>query len=199
MCKESTILRAICNINFFDSSLSFSLWERKQNNELPLITDSQNLSLFLETSEIESARVSIDWLIHQTLEMVRKKVPEWLNSTMWSTPPPPSSYDDGLLRHSPVTKMKEEAQSVSVAPRLNSAPPPSSTASVPSPSHRPRNGSSISGGSGEYGNSVGPSAEDFSRQAHVSAEVNATFLFCFINTKFSNSSSSVLSSNCSVS
>ncbi|CAL9213734.1 unnamed protein product [Arabidopsis halleri] len=104
--------------------------------------------------------------------MVRKKVPEWLNSTMWSTPPPPSSYDDGLLRHSPVTKMKEEAQSISVAPRLNSAPPPSSTASVPSPSHRPRNGSSISGGSGEYGNSVGPSAEDFSRQAHVSAELS---------------------------
>jgi len=113
--------------------------------------------------------------------MVRKKVPEWLNSTMWSTPPPPSSYDDGLLRHSPVTKMKEEAESISVAPRLNSAPPPSSNTSVPSPSHRPRNGNSISGGSGEYGHSVGPSAEDFSRQAHVSAEVNATFLFCFIN------------------
>lgn len=110
--------------------------------------------------------------------MVRKKVPEWLNSTMWSTPPPPpSSYDDGLHRHSPVTKMKEEAQSISVAPRLNSAPPPSSTASVPSPSHRPRNGSSISGASGEYGNSVGPSSEDFSRQAHLSAEVNETFLF----------------------
>ncbi|ANM60993.1 Ypt/Rab-GAP domain of gyp1p superfamily protein [Arabidopsis thaliana] len=104
--------------------------------------------------------------------MVRKKVPEWLNSTMWSTPPPPSSYDDGLLRHSPVTKMKEEAESISVAPRLNSAPPPSSNTSVPSPSHRPRNGNSISGGSGEYGHSVGPSAEDFSRQAHVSAELS---------------------------
>lgn len=102
--------------------------------------------------------------------MVRKKVPEWLNSTMWSTPPPPSSFNDDatLLRHSPATKMssmkKQEAESISVTP------PPSTASSVPSP--RPRNnGSSISG---EYGNSsVAPSsAEDFSRQAHLSAELS---------------------------
>ena len=109
--------------------------------------------------------------------MVRKKVPEWLNSTMWSTPPPspsPSFNDDDatLLRHSPATKMssmkKQEAESISVTP------PPSTASSVPSP--RPRNnGSSISG---EYGNSsVAPSsAEDFSRQAHLSAEVNCKSL-----------------------
>ena len=105
--------------------------------------------------------------------MVRKKVPEWLNSTMWSTPPSqPSSFNDDstLLRHSPATKMssmkKQEAESISVTP------PPSTASSVQSPSPRPRNnGSSISG---EYGNSsVAPSsAEDFSRQAHLSAEVN---------------------------
>lgn len=122
--------------------------------------------------------------------MVRKKVPEWLNSTMWSTPPPPpSSNDGGLHRHSPanrISSMKEEPESISVASRLNSAPPPSSTASsVPSPSPRPRNGSSISGGSGEYGNSVAPSAEDFSRQAHVTAEVNATFLFLGLSMQLS--------------
>lgn len=107
--------------------------------------------------------------------MVRKKVPEWLNSTMWSTPPSqPSSFNDDstLLRHSPATKMssmkKEEAESISVTP------PPSTASSVPS--RRPRNnGSSISG---EYGNSsVAPSsAEDFSRQAHLSAEVNCNLL-----------------------
>lgn len=99
-------------------------------------------------------------------------MPEWLNSTMWSAPPPPSSFnDDGLLRNPPSTKMSsmkkdEEAESISVTP------PPSTASSVPPPSPRPRNGSSISG---EYGNSssVPPSsAEDFSRQAHLSAEVN---------------------------
>ncbi|KAF2620098.1 hypothetical protein F2Q68_00038316 [Brassica cretica] len=105
--------------------------------------------------------------------MVRKKVPEWLNSTMWSTPPSqPSSFNDDstLLRHSPATKMssmkKQEAESISVTP------PPSTASSVQSPSPRPRNnGSSISG---EYGNSsVAPSsAEDFSRQAHLSAELS---------------------------
>lgn len=119
--------------------------------------------------------------------MVRKKVPEWLNSTMWSTPPPPSSNDDGLLQHSPATKissMKEQREPISVASRLNSAPPPSTASSVPSPSTRPRNGSSISGGSGEYGNSVGPSSEDFSRQVHLTAEVNATFLFLVYRCNF---------------
>ncbi|KAH0905607.1 hypothetical protein HID58_037434, partial [Brassica napus] len=96
--------------------------------------------------------------------MVRKKVPEWLNSTMWSAHPPPSSFndDDGLLLHSPATKMKEEeeSESISFASRLNFALP------VPSPSPRQRNNDSniISG--------VVPSGEDFSRQAHLSAELS---------------------------
>ncbi|CAG7909102.1 unnamed protein product [Brassica rapa] len=96
--------------------------------------------------------------------MVRKKVPEWLNSTMWSAHPPPSSFndDDGLLLHSPATKMKEEeeSESISFASRLNFALP------VPSPSPRQRNnGSNIISG-------VVPSGEDFSRQAHLSAELS---------------------------
>uniref|UniRef100_M4DFS8 Rab-GAP TBC domain-containing protein n=1 Tax=Brassica campestris TaxID=3711 RepID=M4DFS8_BRACM len=95
--------------------------------------------------------------------MVRKKVPEWLNSTMWSAPPPPSSFnDDHLLLHSPAAKMKEEqeSESISVASRLNPAPPPSTA----SPRQR-NNGSNIISG-------VVPSGEDFSRQAHLSAELS---------------------------
>ncbi|KAL0649942.1 hypothetical protein Bca4012_092633 [Brassica carinata] len=39
--------------------------------------------------------------------MVRKKASEWFNSTMWSAPPPPLSFndDDG---HSPATKVNEK-------------------------------------------------------------------------------------------
>lgn len=111
--------------------------------------------------------------------MVRKKVPEWLNSTMWSTPPPPSSLDDDpLLRNSHSTKMssmKKEEDTISVTP-----PPSTAASSVQSPSARPRNNGSSSISS-EYGNSsvVPPSsAEDFSRQAHLSAEVKCkTFIF----------------------
>ncbi|CAH2035087.1 unnamed protein product, partial [Thlaspi arvense] len=108
--------------------------------------------------------------------MVRKKIPEWMNGTMWSTPPPPPTNDDAFLRCSPSTKIPS-TESNSDASRLNPAHPPSTASSVPSPSPRPRNGSNVpGGGSGEYRNSVGPSAENLSRQAHLTVENFRFFL-----------------------
>lgn len=143
-------------------SLSFSSFSEKRRGE-------RNIELRFD---LKFDSISID-LIQSLAEMVRKKVPEWLNSTMWSAPPPPSSFndDDGLLLHSPAAKMKEEqeSESIFVASRLNPAPPPSTA----SPRHR-NNGSNIISG-------VVPSAEDFSRQAHLSVEVNCANLHSFIN------------------
>lgn len=140
-------------------SLSFSSFSEKRRGE-------RNIELRFD---LKFDSISID-LIQSLAEMVRKKVPEWLNSTMWSAPPPPSSFnDDHLLLHSPAAKMKEEqeSESISVASRLNPAPPPSTA----SPRHR-NNGSNIISG-------VVPSAEDFSRQAHLSAEVNCKPSFLY--------------------
>ncbi|KAL5781401.1 hypothetical protein ACOSP7_006430 [Xanthoceras sorbifolium] len=63
--------------------------------------------------------------------MVKKKVPDWLNSSLWSTAPPPE--DDRLHRHSP-----KPIAATTVEPALPVAPaPPPAPAPVPAPAPAP--------------------------------------------------------------
>ncbi|GFY93070.1 Ypt/Rab-GAP domain of gyp1p superfamily protein [Actinidia rufa] len=95
--------------------------------------------------------------------MVKKRVPDWLNSSLWSSPHPPSTspYDGGedyRLRRS----SSAEESPVPVPPPLAATPEP------PKVEIRDRmNDSSDNGGSG----SGSPSVEDISRQAQLVQEV----------------------------
>ncbi|GKV16697.1 hypothetical protein SLEP1_g27302 [Rubroshorea leprosula] len=102
--------------------------------------------------------------------MVKKRVPDWLNSSLWSSPP----TDDRLLRYSAASTPEPALQPpVAVSPpaaaRPNPSPPPRpetrdlahSNNIDDSKSNNDRNGSS----------SV-PSPEDFSRQAQLLAELS---------------------------
>ncbi|XP_010542986.1 PREDICTED: TBC1 domain family member 13-like [Tarenaya hassleriana] len=103
--------------------------------------------------------------------MVKKKVPEWLNSAMWSTTPP---NDDRLFRHSSATIIsptKAEPPLTSVASRHDPSPPPVSPSPSPSPRY-PRNGTAVSDGGEDNGVSVRPSAEEISRQAQLASELS---------------------------
>ncbi|XP_010522393.1 PREDICTED: TBC1 domain family member 13 [Tarenaya hassleriana] len=105
--------------------------------------------------------------------MVKKKVPEWLNSTMWAAPPP-HAVDDRLLRNSSaitILPAKTEPPLASVAAKHDPSPPPASPAPSPSPSYS-RNGNNVSGGDGENGASVGLSPEEISRQAQLASELS---------------------------
>lgn len=64
--------------------------------------------------------------------MVKKKVPDWLNNSLWSTtttPPPPSPDDDRLQRY--VAPKPVTAAAATEPPGPDAAPPP------PAPTHAP--------------------------------------------------------------
>ncbi|XP_059445745.1 uncharacterized protein LOC132177436 isoform X2 [Corylus avellana] len=104
--------------------------------------------------------------------MVKKRVPEWLNSSLWTSTPAPED-DDRLQRNS----TRPTTTTISSPPVVYPGPPPSSAEAEPpkppeikdyptnnSDSHdRAHNGTS---------EDAGPSAEDISRQAQLFAEIS---------------------------
>ncbi|OMO88606.1 hypothetical protein COLO4_20169 [Corchorus olitorius] len=114
--------------------------------------------------------------------MVRKRVPDWLNSSLWSTTP----NDDRLQRYSPSpTTATTTATTASVAeptvqPPVPVPPPvapsrPQSTSTPPKSESRDplhSNSSYDSNNNDQNGGSSGISPEDISRQAQLLAELS---------------------------
>lgn len=103
--------------------------------------------------------------------MVKKRVPEWLNSSLWTSTPSPD--DDDRQRNS---TRPTSTITISSPPAVEPRPPPvSAGAEPPKPPEAkdyPTN-NSASNDRAYNGTSedAGPSAEDISRQAQLLAEV----------------------------
>ncbi|XP_062109188.1 uncharacterized protein LOC133819843 [Humulus lupulus] len=107
--------------------------------------------------------------------MVKKSVPDWLNSSLWSSTPPPD--DDRFQRYSskPISTTTAAGTSASEPPRVNPpvpVPPPSAVAEREPPSRREISEDSRFGEEVVNGVSSAPSAEDISRQAQLLAELS---------------------------
>ncbi|XP_038991774.1 TBC1 domain family member 13-like [Hibiscus syriacus] len=111
--------------------------------------------------------------------MVRKRVPDWLNSSLWSATP----ADDRLNRYSPSPTTASGAFSEStLQPPAPVAPPPAAAAaskpqSTPTPKSETRdpvnqNSDTNSGGNDQNGGSSGASPDDISRQAQLLSELS---------------------------
>ena len=100
--------------------------------------------------------------------MAKKGVPEWLNSSLWSSSPSPIPDD----------RPHPAATTVAPSPPIVERPPPSTISAAPAPPLpiRPPSKSEINdlqNGSGVDGpGSVTPAAEDVSRKTQVVAEVS---------------------------
>ncbi|GLT73210.1 hypothetical protein SLA2020_450830, partial [Shorea laevis] len=107
--------------------------------------------------------------------MVKKRVPEWLNSSLWTSTPSPDDDDDRLQRNS--TRPTTITTTISSPPAVEPRPPPvSAGAEPPKPPDTedyPTN-NSASNDRAHNGTSedAGPSAEDISRQAQLLAEIS---------------------------
>ena len=104
------------------------------------------------------------------IEMVKKRVPDWLNNSLWSSPHPPSlsqPYDDGEDNrlHRGVA---EEADSP-VHPPVPEPPPSTARPEHPKVEIRDRINENSDNGSSGSGSS---SLEDISRQAQLVQEVS---------------------------
>ncbi|KAL2923358.1 TBC1 domain family member 13 [Bienertia sinuspersici] len=91
----------------------------------------------------------------------KKKVPEWLNSSLWSTPPPPSIVKD--LSSDSITRPP--------SPVRPPPPPPPQPQSPPQPPPSPPPQSSDSNG-GTSTSSHSPSPEEIARHAQLSLELS---------------------------
>ncbi|TYI91954.1 hypothetical protein E1A91_D02G031600v1 [Gossypium mustelinum] len=113
--------------------------------------------------------------------MVRKRVPDWLNSSLWSTTP----ADDGLHRYSPSPTTTTTTSSATVSePTLQppaTVPPPAAASKPQSTPTSPKleirdpvnkNSNNNSGGNDQNGDSSGVSPDDISRQAQLLAELS---------------------------
>ncbi|XP_021894287.1 TBC1 domain family member 13-like [Carica papaya] len=105
--------------------------------------------------------------------MVKKRVPEWLNSSLWSTTPSPNN--DRVAHYSPATSSASSIATVEATldPPVPLPPPPAPPVQAPAPktdSRDPRNDSS--NGNDNNGDSVGPSPDDISRQAQLLSELS---------------------------
>lgn len=105
--------------------------------------------------------------------MVKKRVPDWLNSSLWSSNPPPD--DDSLQRYASnsattaaitVTSTSEPAK---VEPPVPVAPPSAAAERAPPAKRETEDSLSVEE---ENGASGAPSAEDISRQAQLLAELS---------------------------
>ena len=130
--------------------------------------------------------------------MERKRVPDWLNSSLWSTTP----SDDRLHRYSPSPTTTTTTSAVSeptVKPPVLVPPPtaasrPQSTPTPPKSEIRDpvnKNSNNNSNDNDQNGGSSGDSLDDISRQAQLLAEVfnwfsffKLIFSFFFFNSKF---------------
>ncbi|KAK8365084.1 hypothetical protein V6Z12_A02G027500 [Gossypium hirsutum] len=111
--------------------------------------------------------------------MVRKRVPDWLNSSLWSTTP----ADDRLHHYSPSPTTTTSSATFS-EPTLQPpapVPPPAASSKPQSTPTSPkleirdpvnRNSNNNSGGNDQNGDSSGVSPDDISRQAQLLAELS---------------------------
>ncbi|KAF3553594.1 hypothetical protein F2Q69_00015770 [Brassica cretica] len=95
----------------------------------------------------------------------KKGVPEWLNSSLWSSSPSPIPDD----RPPPAA-----ATTVAPSPPIVERPPPSTISAAPAPPLpiRPPSKSEINGSGVDGPGSVTPAAEDVSRKTQVVAELS---------------------------
>ncbi|KAL6191259.1 hypothetical protein ACLB2K_037650 [Fragaria x ananassa] len=103
-------------------------------------------------------------------QMVKKRVPEWLNSSLWSSPPSAFPADDDraqLYTSKPSTPTTTTTSASVVEPPLP-VPPPSSTREQPPPEPQPVDSVSDHDERG----AADPSPEDFSRQSQLLAELS---------------------------
>ena len=104
--------------------------------------------------------------------MVKKRVPDWLNSSLWSSAP--SVDDDRLHRYTSEPAATTSSPEPVVQPPVPVPPPSATTAVVRTES--PKSDTRDSRGNNnvtndDNGTSSGPSAEDVSRQAQLLVEV----------------------------
>lgn len=102
-------------------------------------------------------------------QMVKKRVPEWLNSSLWSSPPSAFPADDDRAQRytsKPSTPTTTTTSASVVEPPLP-VPPPSSAREQPPPEPQPVDSVSDHDDRG----AAVPSPEDFSRQSQLLAEV----------------------------
>uniref|UniRef100_A0A1J3GZI0 TBC1 domain family member 13 n=1 Tax=Noccaea caerulescens TaxID=107243 RepID=A0A1J3GZI0_NOCCA len=107
--------------------------------------------------------------------MAKKGIPEWLNSSLWSTTSPSPINDDRHLRHPPATTVAPSPPIVE-RPPLSPSPSAISTAPAPPLPVRPPSKSEINdlqNASGKDGaGTETPAAEDVSRKVQVVAELS---------------------------
>ncbi|XP_061990987.1 uncharacterized protein LOC133709301 isoform X2 [Rosa rugosa] len=102
-------------------------------------------------------------------QMVKKRVPEWLNSSLWSSPPSaPPIDDDRTQRYTSKPSTATTTGSDSVVEPPLPVPPPSSVRAEPPP--EPQSADSIS--DHEDKSASAPSPEEFSRQSQLLAELS---------------------------
>ncbi|XP_024194659.1 TBC1 domain family member 13 isoform X2 [Rosa chinensis] len=102
-------------------------------------------------------------------QMVKKRVPEWLNSSLWSSPPSaPPIDDDRTQRYTSKPSTATTTSSDSVVEPPLPVPPPSSVRAEPPPEPQPAD--SIS--DHEDKAAASPSPEEFSRQSQLLAELS---------------------------
>ncbi|KAI4345362.1 hypothetical protein L6164_012493 [Bauhinia variegata] len=111
--------------------------------------------------------------------MVKKRVPDWLNSSMWSSKPAPSD-DHYNLRYSAITT----ATATTTSPTSSTSPaedhsvdppvpvPPQPIIKDPPEPQRIQESRVDNGANDQNGNSGLPSADDISRQAQLMAELS---------------------------
>lgn len=117
--------------------------------------------------------------------MVRKRVPDWLNSSLWSTTP----ADDRLHSYSPSPTTTSSATVSEPTLQPPAAVPPPAAASKPQSTPTSptleisdpvnKNSNNNSGGNDQNGDSSGVSPDDISRQAQLLAEVFNLFSFAY--------------------
>lgn len=103
--------------------------------------------------------------------MVKKRVPDWLNSSLWSSTP--AVDDDRLQRYTSEPAATTSSPEPVVEPPVPVPPPSASTAvrteSPKSDTRDSRANNNVT--NDDNGTSSGPSAEDVSRQAQLVVEV----------------------------
>ncbi|CAF2269585.1 unnamed protein product [Brassica napus] len=106
--------------------------------------------------------------------MAKKGVPEWLNSSLWSSSPSPIP-DDRPLRPPPPAAATTVPPSPPIVERPSPSPSPSAISTAPAPIRPPSKSeiNDLQNGSGVDGpGSVTPAAEDVSRKTQVVAELS---------------------------
>ncbi|XP_030463846.2 uncharacterized protein LOC115683447 [Syzygium oleosum] len=101
--------------------------------------------------------------------MAKKRVPDWLNSSLWSSPPPPN--DARLLRYA--SRYAYAAADEGDEPPASSSSDPPSPAPPPAVAREEPAGAARAGGNDEEnGGAEGPYGEEFARQAQLLAELS---------------------------